>query len=77
MLRFVIRKMVNKKWMVLALLIGNILLVSITASNPMYTQAVLQRTLLNELSKQILEDKINPKDNILIDVEGDKFVFRQ
>ena len=45
MLRFVIRKMVSKKWMVLALLIGNILLVSITASNPMYTEAVLQRTL--------------------------------
>lgn len=45
MLRFVIRKMISKKWMVLALLIGNILLISITASNPMYTRAVLQRTL--------------------------------
>ena len=41
MLKFVLRKMLNKKWMVLALLIGNILLVSITAGNPMYTQAVL------------------------------------
>ena len=45
MLRFVIRKMLSKKWMVIALLIGNILLVAITASNPMYTEAVLQRTL--------------------------------
>ena len=45
MFRFVIRKMVSKKWMVLALLIGNILLISITSGNPMYTQAVLQRTL--------------------------------
>ena len=36
MLRFVLRKMVNKKWMVFALLIGNILLVSITAANAMY-----------------------------------------
>ena len=45
MLTFVIRKMISKKWMVIALLIGNILLVSITASNPMYTEAVLQRTL--------------------------------
>ncbi len=38
---------------------------------------VIQRTLLNELSKQILEDKINPKDNILIDVKNGEFVFRQ
>ena len=38
---------------------------------------VIQRTLLNELSKQILEDKINPKDNILIDVKDGEFVFRQ
>jgi len=38
---------------------------------------VIQRTLLNELSKQILEDKINPKDNILIDKDDGQFVFRQ
>ena len=38
---------------------------------------IIQRKLLNELSKQILEEKINPKDNILIDVEDDTFVFRQ
>ena len=55
MLRFVIRKMVSKKWMVLALLIGNILLVSITASNPMYTQAVLQRTLTTSLNSYLSE----------------------
>ena len=51
MLKFVLRKMLNKKWMVLALLIGNILLVSITAGNPMYTQAVLQRTLTQSLQE--------------------------
>lgn len=55
MLRFVIRKMLSKKWMVLSLLIGNILLVSITAGNPMYTRAVLQRTLTRSLT-QSLED---------------------
>jgi len=53
MLRFVVRKMMRKRWMVLALLIGNILLISITASNPMYTQAVLQRTLTNTLQEYI------------------------
>ena len=60
MLRFVIRKMVSKKWMVLALLIGNILLVSITASNPMYTQAVLQRTLVTSMSNYLAEKNRYP-----------------
>ncbi len=60
MLRFVIRKMVSKKWMVLALLIGNILLVSITASNPMYTQAVLQRTLLTGFNNYLAEKNRYP-----------------
>ncbi len=50
MLRFVLRKMINKKWMIFALLIGNILLVSITCSNAMYGKAVLQRTLTQELN---------------------------
>ena len=50
MLRFVLRKIAKKKWMMLALLIGNALLVSITISNPMYTKAVLQRMLTRELS---------------------------
>ena len=56
MLRFVIRKMLSKKWMVLSLLIGNILLASITAGNPMYTRAVLQRTLTKNL-EAFLEEK--------------------
>ena len=53
MIRFVIRKMLNKKWMMLSLLIGNILLISIAASNPMYTDAVLKRTLDYSLSNYI------------------------
>ena len=51
MLRFVLQKMMNKKWMVLALLIGNILLISITGANAMYGEAVLQRTLMRNLSE--------------------------
>ena len=65
MLRFVIRKMVSKKWMVLALLIGNILLVSITASNPMYTQAVLQRTLLTNFNNYLTERNRYPGLHVL------------
>ena len=60
MLKFVLRKMLNKKWMVLALLIGNILLVSITAGNPMYTQAVLQRTLTQSLQDYLTENNAYP-----------------
>ena len=60
MLRFVLRKMISKKWMLLALLVGNILLVSIAAGNPMYTQAVLQRTLTKQLENYLAEKNAYP-----------------
>ena len=60
MLRFVLRKMISKKWMVLALLIGNILMVSITGANAMYGQAVLQRTLTRNLEEQLADTNIHP-----------------
>ena len=60
MLRFVLRKMINKKWMVCALLIGNILLIGITCSNPMYTQAILQRTLTRSLARTLSEKNSYP-----------------
>jgi putative ABC transport system permease protein len=40
----------NKRWLMLALLIGNILLLSITGSNVMYTHAALQRSLNQNLN---------------------------
>ncbi|MBQ4307924.1 MAG: FtsX-like permease family protein [Lachnospiraceae bacterium] len=45
MLSFVIRKIINKRWMVAALFVGSLLLIGITAANPMYTGAALQRML--------------------------------
>ncbi len=60
MLRFVIQKMLNKKWMVLSLLIGNILLISIAAANPLYTDAVLQRTLTTYFSNYIADNNRYP-----------------
>ena len=60
MIRFVLRKMLSKKWMVLALLVGNILLISITAGNPMYTRAVLQRTLTRNLETYLVENNAYP-----------------
>ncbi len=36
---------------------------------------VIQRQILNELSRQILEDKVHTGENIIIDVIDDQFVF--
>jgi ATP-dependent Clp protease ATP-binding subunit ClpB len=36
---------------------------------------VIQREILNELSRQILEEKIKTNDTIIIDVIDDQFVF--
>jgi len=60
MLRFVIQKMRNRKWMVLCLLLGNLLMVSIAAAAPMYSDAALQRTLMNDLSEYMVEENVNP-----------------
>ncbi len=49
MLQFVGRKMLNKKWMILGLFIGNLLMTAIAAASPMYSQAVLQRMLTENL----------------------------
>ena len=56
MFRFVFRKMLHKKWLMAALLIGNILLVSIAAGNPMYTEAALQRMLTNTMSDYVTQN---------------------
>ena len=48
MFRFMIQKIRHKKWLVLCLLIGNILLVAVAAGYPMYKNASLQRMLEDE-----------------------------
>ncbi len=60
MFRFVLRKILNKKWMLLSLLIGNILLVGVAVANPMYSKAILQRTLIRQLGDYFVENNINP-----------------
>ncbi len=49
MLKFVFEKIINKKWMVISLLIGGILLVGIAACNPMYVNGALQKLLVSNL----------------------------
>ena len=56
MLQFVLRKMLNKKWLMAALLAGNILLVAIAAGNPMYTEAALQRMLTGTFSSYVAQN---------------------
>ena len=60
MLRFVLRKLIHKKWMAACLLIGNILLVSIASCNPMYTEAVLQRMLDTRVNDYIADNNRYP-----------------
>ena len=53
MLRFIIRKLFSKRWMILSLLIGNILLAAIAAANTMYTRTSLERTLRLSLNQYL------------------------
>ena len=60
MIRFIKQKLLHKKWMVISLLIGNILLIAIACSNPMYQGAALQKTLSSKLDQYIQEKNANP-----------------
>lgn len=60
MIRFIKQKLLHKKWMVISLLIGNILLIAIACSNPMYQGAALQKTLASKLDQYIQTENANP-----------------
>ncbi|WP_028548340.1 ABC transporter permease [Paenibacillus sp. UNC451MF] len=47
----ILRKMINNKWLELSLLFGLILSVALTSSMPIYTNAILQRLLVQELQQ--------------------------
>ena len=53
MFRFIIQKIINKKWLIFCLLIGSMLLIAISCCNPMYTSAALQKMLTDELDSQM------------------------
>ncbi|MFI3324894.1 MAG: ABC transporter permease [Clostridia bacterium] len=56
MFKFVLQKILSKKWMILSLVIGNILLIGIVAATPIYSQAVLQNSLDTQLSDYLVEE---------------------
>ena len=55
MVSYLLRKMWNNKWMMLSLLVGNILLIGIVSSAPMYVQATLQRVLIRDMQQSQLD----------------------
>ena len=60
MLNFIVQKLLNKKWMALSLLLGNVLLIAIACANPMYSKAMLQRTLTQDMNKYLEEHNRYP-----------------
>lgn len=60
MLEFVTQKMLNKKWMIICLIIGNILLVAVSACNPMYTDAIQKKSLSTAMTNYIIENNSYP-----------------
>lgn len=60
MIRFIKQKLIHKKWMVVCLLIGNILLAAIASSNPLYRDAALEKTLKSKYSAYIEENNAYP-----------------
>lgn len=60
MLRLVTQKLLNRRWMALCLLIGNILLIAISATSPIYADAVLQKVLTKTLAEDITGDNTYP-----------------
>ncbi|MCQ2421701.1 MAG: FtsX-like permease family protein [Lachnospiraceae bacterium] len=67
MLQFIAQKLMNKKWLILSVVIGNILLVAIASCNPMYTKAALQKMLSTEMDNYLDEKNQYPG---MISVEG-------
>ncbi len=56
MLRFITQKLIHKKWMVISLLIGNILLIAIACSNPMYKNAALKKMINDEFEQYVVNN---------------------
>lgn len=60
MLEFVKQKMLNKRWMMLGLLIGNIFLVAVAACGPMYINAAGQKVLKTAMTDYLINNNAYP-----------------
>lgn len=60
MIRFVLNKIKNKKWMNICLLLGIILFIGMACLNPMYQDAALQKMLIGSFEDSYAETHIYP-----------------
>ena len=60
MFSLMLHKLMHKKWMVLCLLIGNILLISVASSYPMYRVSSFQKMLMDEFKTYENEENCWP-----------------
>ena len=60
MFELMLQKILHKKWMVISLIIGNVLLIAIAIANPMYRDAALSSMLQEEFTDYIDEENENP-----------------
>lgn len=60
MLRSVIKKMINNRWMSGCLLIGFILVVAMVSSIPIYTDGILQKMLTTDLENYQIQNNVFP-----------------
>ncbi len=60
MLRFLFHKIINKKWMIASLLIGNVLLIAIVSSCALYENAIMQKMLTSNLAAYLREENAYP-----------------
>ncbi len=68
MFEFVKQKMLNKRWIMLCLIIGNVLLVAVAGCNPMYTDAIQQKVLKTAMTNYVIENNKYPGE-IRVDAE--------
>ena len=76
MFRFMMQKLRHKKWLVICLLIGNILLVAVAAGYPMYKNASLQRMLSDEFDSYAEKNGVHP-GLITMSASSQKGEFKQ
>ncbi|MBQ7955632.1 MAG: FtsX-like permease family protein [Lachnospiraceae bacterium] len=66
MLRVMLQKLWHKKWMVLCLLLGSLLLIATVVSFPMYRSAAFDRMLQDEFENRLLADSKWPAYNSMV-----------
>ena len=71
MFTYVIRKIWNKKWMAISLIIGNVLLIGMIVGNIVYSNAVLNRVLVRDLNNYMNTSGTYPLQNE-IEIRMDK-----